>query len=172
MHKHSWRRCIKWEKDLPNNKCHEIPCETRAVHEMASHYCNGDSLKLVIMYIFLIGKSFVKITLQNSISKRIWNIHCWAIRAPTSSHGRDRAPDSFTLSQSNVAPSTDHLRGSMASLFWTMRREHGSRTMLWTYEWRVMAHARRRSAQLSPNMFFLFRYSFRLIPYNIQAFFK
>ena len=35
----------------------------------------------------------MKITLQNSISKRIWDIHCWAIRAPTSSHGRDRAPD-------------------------------------------------------------------------------
>ena len=153
MYKHSWRRCIKWRKYHPNNKSHEIPCETRAVHEMVSHYCNSDSLKLVIMYIFLIGKSFVKITLQNSISKRIWNIHCWAIRAPTSSDGRDRAPDSFTLSQSNVAPSTDHLRGSMASLFWTMRREHGPRTVLWTYEWCAMAHAR-RSAQLSPNMFF------------------
>ena len=129
MYKHSWRRCIKWEKNLPNNKCHEIPCETRAVYYMASHYCNGDSLKLVIMYIFLIGKSFVKITLQNSISKRIWNIHCWAIRAPTSSHGRDRAPDSLTLSQSNVL------------------------------SYRLIC-------------FFLFRYSFRLIPYNIQAFNK
>ena len=41
--------------------------------------------------------------------------------------------------------STDRLRGSMASLVWMMRREHGSRTMLWTYEWCVMAHARRRS---------------------------
>ena len=30
------------------------------------------------------------------------------------------------------------------TLFWTTRREHGSRTMLWTYEWCVMAHARRR----------------------------
>ena len=48
-----------------------------------------------------------------------------------------------TTSPVDVAPSTDHLRGSMASLFWTMRREHGSRTMLWTYEWCVMAHARR-----------------------------
>ena len=34
----------------------------------------------------------------------------------------------------------------MASLFWTMRREHGSRTMLWTYEWCVMAHARRKTS--------------------------
>ena len=48
-----------------------------------------------------------------------------------------------TTSPVDVDPSTDHLRGSMASLFWTMRREHGSRTMLWTYEWCVMAHARR-----------------------------
>ena len=50
-----------------------------------------------------------------------------------------------TTSPVDAAPSTDHLRGSMASLFWTMRREHDSRTMLWTYEWCVMAHARRRS---------------------------
>ena len=49
-----------------------------------------------------------------------------------------------TTSPLDAAPSTDHLRGSMASLFWTIRREHGSRTMLWTYEWCVMAHARRR----------------------------
>ena len=50
-----------------------------------------------------------------------------------------------TTSPVDAAPSTDHLRGSMASLFWTTRREHGSRTMLWIYEWCVMAHARRRN---------------------------
>ena len=49
-----------------------------------------------------------------------------------------------TTSPVDAAPSTDHLRGSMVSLFWTMRREHGSRTMPWTYVWCVMAHARRR----------------------------
>ncbi len=54
-----------------------------------------------------------------------------------------------TTSPVDAAPSTDHLRGSMASLFWTMRREHGSRTMLWTYEWCVMAHARRRRMDAS-----------------------
>ena len=38
------------KKDLQkNNKCHKIPCETRAAHQMVSHYWNGDSLKLVIM---------------------------------------------------------------------------------------------------------------------------
>ena len=55
--------------------------------------------------------------------------------------GAEQTADHIT-SPVDVAPSTDHLRGSMASLFWTMRREHGSRTMLWTYEWCVMAHAR------------------------------
>ena len=49
-----------------------------------------------------------------------------------------------TTSPVDAAPSTDNLRGAMASLFWTMRREHGSITMLWTYEWCVMAHARIR----------------------------
>ena len=29
-------------------------------------------------------KIVCEITSQNSISKRMWNIHCWAIRAPTS----------------------------------------------------------------------------------------
>ena len=46
-----------------------------------------------------------------------------------------------TTSPVDAAPSTDHLRGS---LFRKMRLEHGSRTMLRTYEWCVMAHARRR----------------------------
>ena len=38
---------------------------------------------------------------------------------------------------------TDRMRGSMASLIWMTRREHGLRTIFWTYEWCVMAHARK-----------------------------
>ena len=50
----------------------------------------------------------MKITLQYSISKRIWNIHCWAIRVPTSSHGRDQAPDAkfhtVTVKRDQLSP--------------------------------------------------------------------
>ena len=68
MYKQVRRRCVKVEKDLQNNKCHEIPYETRAGHWL--HYIGtGHSVDLLN----LIGKSFVKITLQNSrpISKMI-----------------------------------------------------------------------------------------------------
>ena len=123
MYKQSWGRCTKGGKDLPNNKCHEIPCET--LNTIGRGFIDTGHNEIDL---FLFGKSFVKITSQNSISKRMCNIHCWAIRAPTLSHGRDAAPDSFTLSQSNVL----------------------------SYRLRCL----------------LFRYSFQLIPYNIQAFNK
>ena len=70
MYKQIRRRCVKGEKDLQNNKCHEILYETRACHYIWLHYIGtGHSVDLLN----LIGKSFVKITLQNSrpISKRI-----------------------------------------------------------------------------------------------------
>ena len=41
MYKQVRRRCVKGEKDLQNNKCHEIPYETRAGHYMASLHWNG-----------------------------------------------------------------------------------------------------------------------------------
>ena len=66
MYKQIRRRCVKGEKDPQNNKCHEIPYETRA-----GHYYIGTGHSVDLLN--LIGKSFVKITLQNSrpISKRI-----------------------------------------------------------------------------------------------------
>ena len=70
-----------------------------------------------------------------------------------------------TTSPVDVAPSTDHLRGSMASLFWTMRREHGSRTMLWTYEWCVIAHAKRRSNHFKLYFGRLFRIRYQMFAF-------
>ena len=75
-----------------------------------------------------------------------------------------------TTSPVDVAPSTDHLRGSMASLFGTMRREHGSRTMLWTYEWCVMAHARRRRSY--DVLFVYLNGSKFVIPRYVQIFYR
>ena len=43
----------------------------------------------------------------------------------------------------DAVPSTAHLRGSMDSLSWMLWRGHGSRTVPWTCDWCVMAHARR-----------------------------
>ena len=70
MYKQIRRRLVKGEKDPQNNKCHKIPYETRAGHH------GFTTLELVTVWIDLlnlIGKSFVKITLQNSrpISKKI-----------------------------------------------------------------------------------------------------
>ena len=73
-----------------------------------------------------------------------WQWTCCAGDCPRTTAVRVVLNKRQTTSPVDVVPSTDHLRESMASLFWTMRREHGSRTMLWTYEWCVMAHARRR----------------------------
>ena len=69
MYKQIRRRCVKGEKDLQNNKCHEIPYETRAGHCMASLHWNRSQCGSIEFN----RKSFVKITLQNSrpISKRI-----------------------------------------------------------------------------------------------------
>ena len=66
MYKQIRRRCVKGEKDPQNNKCHEIPYETRAGHYMDSLHWNWSQCGSI-------GKSVVKITLQNSrpISKRI-----------------------------------------------------------------------------------------------------
>ena len=69
MYKQIRRRCVKGEKDPQNNKCHEIPYETRATHSRLHYIGTGHSVDLLNV----LGKSFVKITLQNSrpISKRI-----------------------------------------------------------------------------------------------------
>ena len=40
MYKQIRRRCVKGEKNPQNNKCHEIPYETRAGHYMASLHWN------------------------------------------------------------------------------------------------------------------------------------
>ena len=76
MYKQIRRRCVKGEKDLQNNKYHEINSLRNASWPLGPtwlHYIGtGHSVDLLN----LIGKSFVKITLQTSrpISKWIETI--------------------------------------------------------------------------------------------------
>ena len=45
---------------------------------------------------------------------------------------------------SRCRPIYRRLKEYKALVIWTLTHDHGSRTLTWTYEWGLMAHARRR----------------------------